>query len=162
MSPARSTTPLSPQRAHPLVDVVAYAVVLVIVVCEFVDEPIVGVVEFGRSALRERVDLFLAQAGLQPKPDMRRPLELRGPVSRRDKDCDFGLLRCVRRAETDIRAQFVSVVGEARAFQPDMHWGRHRAARSRLALVPDVPLFGCKFGFFLLLVARHGASPLSA
>jgi len=67
--------------------------VLVIAMGEFVDEPVVGVVEFGCSALRDRVDLLLAQAGLQPQPDMRRPFELCSPVSRCDKDCDFGLLR---------------------------------------------------------------------
>src|SRR5262245_59099613 len=90
---------------------------------------------------------------------MRRPLELRGPVSRCDKDCDFGLLWGERRAEPDIRAQFVSVIGEARAFQPDMHRGRHRAAWSRLAFVRDAALFGGEFGFFQLFVVRHGASP---
>src|SRR6516164_6143101 len=136
--------------------------VLVIAVGEFVDEPVVGIAKFGCSALRDRVDLLLAQASLQPEPDMRRPFELRGPVTRYDKDCDFGLLRCVGRAETDIRAQLVSVVGETWAFQPDMHRGRHRAARSRLAFVPDATLFVGEFGFFQLLVARHGASPLSA
>src|SRR5215467_13043119 len=93
---------------------------------------------------------------------MRCPFELRGPVSRCDKDCDFGLLWCVRRTETDICAQLVGVVGEARALQPDMHRGRHRAAPSRLALVPDATLFGCEFGFFQLLIAQHGASPLAA
>ena len=75
--------------------------VLLIAVGEFIDEPVVGVVEFGRSALRDRIDLFLAQAGLQPEPDMRRPFKLRGPISRCDKDCDFGLLRCVGRGDSE-------------------------------------------------------------
>ena len=53
----------------------------------------------------------------------------------------------------------MSLIGETRAFQPDMHRGRHRAARPRFALVPDAALFRCEFGLFQLFVAQHGVSP---
>src|ERR1700728_2054611 len=59
-----------------------------------------------------------------------------------------------------MRAEPVREIGEAWAFQPDMHRRRHRATRPGLAVIPDAALFGVEVGFVLLFVARHVASPL--
>jgi hypothetical protein len=123
---------------------------------EFVDEPVVGIIEMRRLALGNCVDLLLRQPGIQPQPDMRGPFELRGPVTRRAEDRDLGLLRRVGRTEADMRAQAMGKVGKSRAVQPDMHRRRHRAARTGLAIVPDAALLGVQLGFVLLFVARHG------
>src|ERR1041385_3947744 len=54
-----------------------------------------------------------------------------------------------------MRAEPVRIVGEPRAFQPDMHRRRHRAARPRLAVVPDPALRLIEAALVQLLVARH-------
>src|SRR5579872_5262591 len=45
---------VAPACAHPLVDVVAYPVVAVIAMGKLVDEPVVGVVKIGGSAIGDR------------------------------------------------------------------------------------------------------------
>src|SRR5690349_12491550 len=60
-----------------------------------------------------------------------------------------------------MRAEPVRIVGEAGAFQPDMYRRRHRAARPRLAVVPDPALRLVEVAFLQLLVSRHiGSLPV--
>ena len=129
--------------------------VVVIVAAEIVDELLVGVAERRGAALGDRVDRLLRQPGLARKPDMCRPFELRGPITRGHQDCDFGLARRELRAEANMRPELVGVIGKAGALEPDMHRRRHRAARAGLAVVEDAALRVVHFGLGEFPIARH-------
>src|SRR5262249_45623232 len=80
----------------------------------------------------------------------------RRPIARGHQYRDLGLLVGKAGAEPDMRAELVRVLGEAGAFQPDMHRRRHRTTRPGLGFGPDLALGGVEFTFVEQFVARHG------